>query len=138
MKQSLPGIIAIAYLECSKLSFNIEERKLAGLNVGIYEPLTKVCFAGMPTCVTESTHDKHSQSERTTLTFQSVDDIPIRHNLAFVVTDVQGQNYVIGHAEDPFPSIKRNKNLGTPKDEKAAYTYEVVMIGRKTLIEVLL
>ncbi len=135
MKQSLPGIIAIAYLECDKLSYNIEERSLAGLRVGVYEPTTKVCFSGMPTCITESEYDKHSQSERTTLTFQTVDDIPVRRNLAFIVTDVQEQSYIIGHAEDPFPTIKRSRNLGTPAEEKAVYTYEVTMIGRKSIIE---
>ncbi len=135
-RNSLPGIIAIAYLECKNLPNFIEERTLAGLQVGIYESLTLVSFAGMPTCVTESSYDRHAQSEKTTLTFQSVEELPIRRNLAFVVTDVQERNYLIGHAEDPFPTIKRNRNLGTPADEKAVYTYEVVLIGRKTLIEV--
>ncbi len=135
-RNSLPGIIAIAYIDCGNLSYNIEERFLAGLRVSVYGNMTQVSFSGMPTCVNESTYDKHSQSEKTTLTFQSVENLPIRQNLAFVITDVQEQSYLIGHAEDPYPTIKRERNLGTPTDEKAVYTYEVVLIGRKTLIPV--
>ncbi len=135
MKQSLPGIIAISYIECKNLPADMELRTLSGLSVGIYEPVAEVAFIGTPTCITESAYDMKSQSERTTLTFQTTVDLPIRRNLAFVITDVQENNYVIGHAEDPFPTIKRNRNLGTPADNKAVYTYEVVLIGRKTLIE---
>ena len=93
-------------------------------------------FSGNPTCITESEHDNHAQTEKTVLTFQSVDELPINRQLAFVVSDVCGRHYIIGHFEDPFPTIKRTQNLGTPGDEKAGYTYEVTLIGRKTLIQV--
>ena len=38
---------------------------------------------------------------------------------------------------DPFPTIKRTGSLGTPDEEKAGYTYEVTLIGRKTLMDVI-
>lgn len=136
MKQSLPGIIAIRYLYCSSLPLNIEFKSISGVPVGIYLPMTMVCFSGNPTCITESEHDNHAQSEKTVLTFQSVDELPINRQLAFLVSDVCGRHYIIGHFEDPFPTIKRTQNLGTPGDEKAGYTYEVTLIGRKTLIQV--
>ena len=136
MKQSLPGIIAIYYLECSALSKNIEMKSLAGVPVAIYESMTSVCFSGNPTCITESEYDSHTESERTTLTFVSTSKIPVRHHLAFVVQDVNVHNYLIGHLEAPYPTIKRTGSLGTPTEEKAGYTYEVVLIGRKTMIKV--
>ena len=34
------------------------------------------------------------------------------------------------------PTIKRTGSLGTPDEEKAGYSYEVTLIGRKTLIPV--
>ena len=135
-KQSLPGIIAISYLECSALPKNIEMKSLAGIPVAIYESMTSVCFSGNPTCITESEYDSHTQSERTTLTFISTGELPVRHHLAFVVQDVNGHSYLIGHLEAPYPTIKRTGSLGTPSEEKAGYTYEVVLIGRKTMIKV--
>lgn len=134
MKQSLPGIAAIRYLECSKLPSNIELKSIAGVPIGIYDTMTSVCFTGHPTCITESEYDRHAQSEKTVLTFQTVDELPVRHQLAFVVGDVRGRLYLIGHYEAPYPTIKRKGQLGTPAEEKAGYTFEVTLIGRKTLI----
>ena len=136
MKQSLPGIVAISYLECSDLPKNIEMRSLAGIPVAISGIISAVCFSGSPTCITESEYDSHAQSERTTLTFVSVGELPIRHRLAFVVQDVNGHSYLIGHLEAPHPTVRCTGSLGIPSEEKAGYTYEVTLIGRKTLIEV--
>lgn len=136
MKQSFPGIIAINFLECSALPKNIEMRCLAGIPVAILGGLTSVCFSGTPTCITESEYDNHAQSERTILTFVSVDELPVRHRLAFVIQDANGHSFLIGHFEAPHPTIKRTASLGTPSEEKAGYTYEVKLIGHKTLIEV--
>lgn len=135
MKQSLPGITAIRYLECSKLPSNLEMKSLVGVPIGIYDIMTSVCFTGHPTCITESEYDQHAQSEKTVLTFQTTDELPVRRQLAFVVSDIQGRLYLIGHNEAPYPTVKRTGQLGTPAEEKAGYTYEVTLIGRKTLIK---
>ena len=137
MKQSsLPGITAIKYIPCVSLPLNIELKALVGHPFGIYDTLTEVCFTGTTTCITESEYDNHAQTEKTVLTFQSVQELPIRRQLAFVVTDAQGDSYVIGHAEAPFPTVKVTHSHGTPAEEKAGFTYEVKLIGRKTLAKV--
>ena len=115
---------------------NIELKALVGHPFGFYDTLTEVCFTGTPTCVTESDYDNHSRTEKIVLTFHSVEVLPIRRQLAFIVTDAQGDSYVIGHAEDPFPTVKVTHSHGIPADEKAGFTYEVVLIGLKTLAKV--
>ena len=135
-QSSIPGITAIRYIPCSFLSSNIELKAIAGLPLGIFGILTEVCFSGTPTCITESEYDNHTQSEKTTLTFHSLDDLPIRNQIAFVVTDTHEQNFLIGHAEAPFPTIMAKRNFGTPAEEKAGFAYEVTLIGRKTLVKV--
>ncbi len=136
MVQSLPGIVAISYVECNNLPPQVELKCLAGMPVYLYANREEVAFTGTPTCVTESDYDNNSQSEVTTLTFDSTEDLPVRSKLAFIVTDVQLQRWLIGHYEPPYPTIKRNHHLGTPADNKAGYTYEVKLIGRKTVIMV--
>jgi hypothetical protein len=111
---------------------NIEMKALVGILSGIYDMIKEVCFTGTPTCVAESDYDNHSRTEKTVLTFHSVEVLPIRRQLAFIVTDAQGDSYVIGHAEDPFPTVKVTHSHGTPAEEKAGFTYEVKLIGRKT------
>lgn len=134
-KSSLPGITAIRYIPCVSLPLNIELKALVGQPIGIYDTMTEVCFTGTPTCITESEYDNHAQTEKTILTFHSVQEVPIRRQLAFVITEAQDNSFVIGHAEAPFPTVKVTHSHGTPAEEKAGYTYEVKLIGRKTLIK---
>ena len=136
MKQYLPGIVRIAYIGCASLPLNIEMKALVGIPSGIYDMIKEVCFTGTPTCVTENVYDNHAQVEKSTLTFSSTDDIPLRQLLAFLALDTNGRWWLIGHHEDPFPIIKRTHQTGEADGEKAGYVYEVSMIGRKTLIRV--
>ena len=136
MKQSLPGIVRIAYLRCENVPSNIELKSLVGIPAVIYDTTTEVAFSGTPTCVIENEYDNHSQVEKTKLTFSSTDEIPIRQQLAFLILDTNGQWWLIGHREDPFPVIKCTHQTGEPDGEKAGNVYEVTLIGRKSLISV--
>ena len=136
MKQSLPGIVRIAYLGCVNVPSNIELRALVGIPSAVYDLIHEVCFSGTPLCVTENEYDLHAQVEKTKLTFSSTDEIPIRQQLAFLVLDTNGQWWLIGHQEDPYPVIKCTHQTGEPDGEKAGNVYEVTLIGRKTLIPV--
>ena len=60
----------------------------------------------------------------------------LRQQLAFLVLDTNGQWWLIGHQEDPYPVIKCTHQTGEPDGEKAGNVYEVTLIGRKTLISV--
>lgn len=136
MKPSLPGISRIAYLGCVNVPEHIEMKSLVGIPSGVYDMITEICFSGTPTCVCESEYDNHAQVEKATLTFYSTDDLPIRHALAFLALDANGQWWLLGHREAPYPTIRRTQQTGTPADERAVYTYEVSLIGRKALIPV--
>ena len=136
MKQSLPGITAIDYIECSSLPDNLEMKAMVGIPIGIFVSMTEVPFSGMPTCVTDSDYDSHAQVERSVLTFQSTEDLPIRGCLAFIIRDANGKHWLMGHKEAPYPVIKRTQHLGVPESEKAGYIYEVTLIGRKALVPV--
>lgn len=136
MKKSLPGIVRIAYIECMNVPEHIELKALAGIPVGVYEQMTEICFTGNGTCTCESEYDNHAQVEKATLTFFSTDKLPIRRAIAFLALDTNGQWWLLGHRETPYPTIKRTQHSGTPGEERAVYTYEISMIGRKALIPV--
>ena len=136
MKQSLPGIVRIAYIGCVNLPQYIEMKTLAGIPSGVYDMIKEVCFAGTASCVCESEYDNHAQVEKATLTFFSVDSIPIRQAIAFLALDSNGQWWLLGHHEPPYPTVRRAFHTGAPADDKAGYTYEVTLMGRKALIPV--
>lgn len=102
MRQSLPGIKFIGYLPCSLLPPNILQKALAGVPVAIYSPPTPVEHYGNAECIAEQEYDHGSYLEKTTLTFTTTDEIPCNGPIAFVVTDVNNQSYVIGRRETPF------------------------------------
>ena len=136
MKQYLPGIVRIAFIGSGNVPANIELKAIAGIPVDVNEPITDVCFTGIPTCTTESVNDNHAQVEKTTLTFSSTDDVPIKQRIAFLILDANGQWWLIGHRESPFPVIRCTHHTGEADGEKAGYVYEVTLIGRKALIPV--
>jgi len=134
MRQSLPGINAIGCLPCEVLPSHIEERELCGIPVQIQRNATAVPFVGVPTCITESDYDNNGRSEVTTLTFMTTEKVAARRRMAFVVHQNNGSVYLIGHLEQPFPTVKVSRHSGVPDSDRAVYTVEVKLIGRRTLV----
>ena len=134
MRQSLPGICAIGYIDCSLLPSHLEERMMCGIAVQISETATAIPFVGTPTCITETEYDNKGLGEKTTLTFETTEKVPRRKRVAYVVKQNNGGVYIIGHQEQPFPTALITRHSGTPDSDKAVYIVEVSMIGRQTLI----
>ena len=133
MKQALPGIIRIGYVECQLLPDDIMLRALSGTPIGIYTTITDVCFIGDATCDTEVSIDNNSQVEKATLTFRTLDELPIAKHLAFVIFTIQGDIYIIGTKELPYPTVKITSTTGTPDGEPSVRKYEVSLAIKKSL-----
>lgn len=133
-RQSLPGIKALGYVPAEKLQREIMYKHLAGLPVGIYTDITPIDFIGAPTCEAVSTYNNNGRVEQTTLRFQTLDDVPTNRHIAFVITDCNGQSYVIGQHEKPRPIIKVSGHTGTPSGDPAVRTVEVTLYAQKSLI----
>lgn len=134
MKQSLPGINAIGCLPCEVLPSHIEEREMCGIPVQVNQYAAAVAFVGTPTCITESEYDNNGRSERTVLTFMTTEKVETRRRRAYAVRQNNGNAYLIGHLEQPFPTVKVTRHSGTPDSDRAVYTVEVSLIGRRTLV----
>jgi len=131
---SLPGIRSLAYMPASRLSNNIVMQSLAGVHVSVYAMTTPIVFTGECTCIVEYTNENKGQAEVATLTFLTQQELPQDTPLAFIVTDVMGNSYVLGAKEEPFPVITSSKGFGTPEGDVSAYTVEVVHTSLKALI----
>ena len=134
MKQSLPGIKRIAFVECSLLPANITYRAMAGVPVGIFTTVEDVCKIGEATCETEEQFDNNSQVEKATLTFFTLDELPTYRHLAFVVSTTDGDTFVIGTKELPYPTVKITRSTGTPDGEPSVRKYEVSFTAKKSLV----
>ena len=131
---SLPGIKSLGYVLAEKLQREMMNKHLAGLPVGIFTEITPIAFCGVPTCEAVSTYNNNGRIEQTTLRFKTLDAIPSIRNVAFVITDCNGQSYVIGQREKPRPIVNITQNTGTPNGDPAVLTVEVTLYAQKSLI----
>lgn len=121
-------------MDCSRLPANITYRAMAGVPVGIFTSLNDICKVGEATCETEEQFDNNSQVEKASLTFHTLDELPTYRHLAFVIFTAQGDTFVIGTKELPYPTVKISRSTGTPDGEPSVRKYEVSFTAKKSLV----
>ena len=133
--QSLPGIKYIGFVETERLSPNVMLKGICGAPVGVYVDVTPVAFVGMPECTIGDEYDSHGRLQAVELKFATNEFVPTTTPVAFVVTDVNGQSYLIGAQEPPHPVVKLTVNFGSPKGESSVNLYEVKYVAIKALLQ---
>lgn len=134
--QSLPGIFKIGFLECEKLSPQLALKSMADLPVAILTDVVNVIFYGTPTCDAISDGDNNGRSEKTTLKFLTSQTIPTDTHIAFVIQCINGQNYIIGAKEAPFPIVKIETSTGSIDGNPSVFSVEVTHMALKSLLSV--
>ena len=133
---SLPGIIKIGFLECSKLSPQLALKSIAGVPIAVLTDVTDVIFIGEATCEAVSDNDNNGRSEKTTLKFSTTQKIPEDRPLAFVVQCVNCQNFLVGAKERPYPIVKITNNTGSASGNASAFRVEITHSAVKSLLSV--
>lgn len=133
---SLPGIFKIGFLECSKLAPQLALKSIAGVPIAILTEITDVIFWGEATCEAVSDNDNNGKSEKTTLKFTTTQKIPDNCPLAFVIQCVNGQKFLVGAKERPYPIVKITNNTGTASGNASAYSVEITHSAVKSLLSV--
>ena len=132
--QSLPGIKFIGYAPSELLQREMMYKYLAGLPVGVFTDLTPINFVGVPTCEAVSNYGNNGRIEQTTLRFKTLDELPTYRHVAYVVTDCNGQSYIIGQREKPRPIVKVTRDTGTPNGDPSVCSVEITLYAQKSLI----
>ncbi len=130
---SLPGIIDLRYTNCATLQQDIVYRALVGINIELDSHPTSITFLGDAVCEVEENFDNNIQVERTKLTFQTLEELPTHLHLAFLVKTADGEWFVIGSKERPYPTVKVTRSTGQPDGDPSARKYEVSFTARKSL-----
>ena len=131
MKQSLHSIKYIGFLPCSSLPPDILLKHLSGMPVALFSSPTPIEHYGDASCEAVSEYDNGSRIEKTTLQFTTADDVPERQDLAFVVSDVHGNSYVIGCKESPYPMVEIDTKIDSKENIKEV---KVVFSAKKSLV----
>lgn len=131
--QSLPGIQEVWFLYCSQLPTNVIYRAVAGIPVTIPVQPTTIALKSEAVCEVEESYDNNSQTEKAKLTFTTLDELPTRQHLAFIIRTADDDMFLIGAHERPFPCVKVSRSTGSPDGDAAVRKYEVSFTARKAL-----
>ena len=132
--QSLPGIRFIGHAPAENLQREMMSKHLAGIPVGVFTDITPIVFCGVPTCEAVSTYNNNGRIEQVTLRFKTLDVLPLHRHVGYVITDCNGQSYIIGQREKPRPIVKVTRDTGTPNGDPAVCSVEVTLYAQKALI----
>lgn len=132
--QILPGVKAIGWLDCSKLTPHVDLAGICGMSVAILTDVHPIhCFVE-PQCECKSKKENGGYEDSASLKFITDKHLPEGVILGFVVTDANDCTYLIGSKERPVPVVTTERRIGKPDGEAAGWLYEVTHVAIKSLI----
>lgn len=133
--QSLPGIVFIGSVDCTKLMPYVREFFAADMPVPVLTEITAITVCDGATAEVVSERFKGALVQTATLKFRTPQYLDVDAQLGFVVTFANGRSALVGAAEQPFPSVKMTRRSGTPSGEAAVWEVEVKFTGERSLVE---
>ena len=130
---SLPGITHVWYILRDYLPDDVVYRAVAGIPIALQNQLISISMKGSAICEVEQSFDNNSYIEKAKLTFLTLDDVPVDQHPAFVIQTVNGDRYVIGAKERPYPTVKITRSTGQPDGDPSVRKYEVSFTAKKAL-----
>ncbi len=130
---SLPGITKAWYIQRDYLPDDVVYRSVAGIPVTLQEQPISINLKGEAICEVEQSFDNNSYIEKSKLTLYALDDVPTYQHPAFVIETVDGDKYVIGAKERPYPTVKITRSTGQPDGDPSVRKYEVSFTAKKAL-----
>ena len=104
---------------------------MAGIPIGVFPLPTAVEHYGNTRCEAEQEYVGGAYSEKTVLQFTTTNDLNHYPALAFVVTDADGQSYIIGTKEAPYPIVEITQTIDK---EVHVNTVKVTFTRPKSLV----
>ena len=132
--QILTGIKAIGWLDCRALPKRVDLSAISGMPVAILTDIHPIPFFDEPTCECKTKKDGAGYEDTATLKFLTSQKLPRSASLGFVVTDVNGQSYLIGSLEAPQPQVECNQQTGIPSGDAAGYEYEIKHVSIRSMV----
>lgn len=132
--QILPGIKAVGWVDCRNLPTHVALHGITQNRVGIFTDVNYIEFFGEPDCRCTSEKENGNYTDKAALKFVCAEELPKSIPLAFVVTDIAGESFLIGAKEKPYPQIKINRVFGLADGVAAGYEYEVTHVAIKSMV----
>ena len=130
---SLPGIQYVWYISRDYLPDDVIYRSVVGMSVSLMEQPISINMKGEAVCEVEQSIDNNSYIEKVKLTFLTLDDVPLDQYPAFLFQTIDGDIYLIGAKERPYPTVKITRSTGQPDGDASVRKYEVSFTAKKAL-----
>ena len=132
--QILPGIKAIGWVDCRHLPRRVDLSAICGVPVPILTDIHPIPFFDEPTCECQTKKDGVGYEDTATLKFLTGSELPRSACLGFVVTDVNGNSYLLGSLEAPHPKVESEHRSGKPSGDPAGFYYEIKHVSIKSMV----
>lgn len=130
----LPGVKFIGWVDCKRLPRRVDLAGIAGMRIPIYTDIHRIDFFDSPQCECKSKMDNAGYEETATLKFLTGSELPRCDTLGFVVTDVNGNSFLIGSQEHPRPVVDCERRTGAPSSDSAGFSYEIKHVALKSMV----
>ena len=130
---SLPGIRNVWYISRDYLPDDVVYRSVVGMSITLLEQPISINLKGEAVCEVEQSIDNNSYIEKVKLTFLTLDDVPINQYPAFLFQTIDGDIYIMGAKERPYPTVKITRSTGQPDGDASVRKYEVTFTAKKAL-----
>ena len=130
---SLPGIQYVWYISRDHLPDDVVYRSVVGMSITLLEQPISINLKGEAVCEVEQSIDNNSYIEKVKLTFLTLDDVPINQYPAFLFQTIDGDIYIMGAKERPYPTVKITRSTGQPDGDASVRKYEVTFTAKKAL-----
>lgn len=134
-KQLLPGIVKIGWVDCRHLPDRVALSAICGMKIPIFTDIHEIEFFDDPQCECVTKKEGAGFQDSVSLKFKSGLQLPKTPYLGFIVTDVNGNSFLIGSKETPFAYVEKILNTGTPSGDTAGYEYEITHVAIKSMVE---
>ena len=108
-------------------------RSVVGMSITLLEQPISINLKGEAVCEVEQSIDNNSYIEKVKLTFLTLDDVPINQYPAFLFQTIDGDIYIMGAKERPYPTVKITRSTGQPDGDASVRKYEVTFTAKKAL-----
>lgn len=135
MAQLLPGIIKIQAVKAAQLPADISLRHQVGLPLTIVGDFAGTPILGTSTGTLTSKYDHNYYVQTAEIAIRTTERLRFSDRMAFVITTVNGNSFLLGTKEPPYPILLEGATFGKPDEESSCYDYTLSYVSPQALRE---
>lgn len=134
----MPGVIAVRWIKAANLSSHLLEKYIAGVPVALGTIGNELKLEDTASASGLNSVENNGLTSKAELEFKTMDEVPRDEDITWAVQDADGNWWLIGTRERPFPVVEISQSTGTPGGDPAVATVKVTHSAKIALIPVAL